>query len=189
MIPPPDHKPAELRSSVRMDARLDQTTRQKVDELAARFHQPRAAVLHHIIHWGLTHGHAGPLDHGDSPVRHLYLSVAADLHEQVQKAAIAAGLKIAPWLRDMVRQISMADFPASGQEATPREHSHDSRLYIKRFMLRLDKLSQTKLEHLIKACGTSKAEIICHLLVQATPEDFPKRWHLTVAKRHVPHVR
>jgi Ribbon-helix-helix protein, copG family len=32
-----------------MDARLDATTRAKVDELAQRFHQPRAAVVCHIM--------------------------------------------------------------------------------------------------------------------------------------------
>jgi hypothetical protein len=31
-----------------MDARLDAVTRQKVDDLATRFHQPRAAVLCHM---------------------------------------------------------------------------------------------------------------------------------------------
>ena len=46
-----EHEP---RSSIRMDARLDATTRQKVDDLAKHFHQPRAAVLCHIMHWGLS---------------------------------------------------------------------------------------------------------------------------------------
>ena len=65
--------------------------------------------------------HAGPADQGESqgPVRHLNLYVASDPHEQVEKAAAAAGVKIASWLRHMVRQITLADFPASWQEATP----------------------------------------------------------------------
>ena len=81
-----------------MDARLDAMTRQKVDDLAKHFHQPRAAVLCHIMHWGLSHEQTGPLDQGDAqgPVRHLSLYVASDLHEQVEKAAAAAGMKIAP---------------------------------------------------------------------------------------------
>jgi len=41
-------------TSIRMDARLDSATRTKVDALAARFHRPRAAVLCHIMQWGLS---------------------------------------------------------------------------------------------------------------------------------------
>jgi predicted transcriptional regulator len=52
------------RTSIRMDARLDATTRAKVDELAQRFHQPRAAVVCHIMHWGLSRGQAELLDGG-----------------------------------------------------------------------------------------------------------------------------
>jgi predicted transcriptional regulator len=32
------------------DARLDAMTRAKVDQLATRFHQPRAAMLQHSMH-------------------------------------------------------------------------------------------------------------------------------------------
>jgi len=49
-----------------MDARLDATTRQKVDDLATRFHQPRATVLSFIMHWGLSRGPTGPLVQGES---------------------------------------------------------------------------------------------------------------------------
>jgi hypothetical protein len=47
-----------------MDARLDAVTRAKVDDLAQRFHQPRAAVLCHIMHWGLSRGKAEIRDGG-----------------------------------------------------------------------------------------------------------------------------
>jgi hypothetical protein len=71
----PGHRPAELRPGIRMDARLDPTTRTKVDELAHHFHRPRAAVLCHIMHWSLSQGRIGAIHHSDarSPVRHLYL--------------------------------------------------------------------------------------------------------------------
>jgi hypothetical protein len=113
--PPSD----ESRATIRMDARLDATTRQKVDDLARHFHQPRAAVLCHIMQWGLTCEQIRPLDRGKShgPVRHLYLYVPSDLYVHVEKAAAAAGVNIAPWLRHMVRQMTVADFPASWQEA------------------------------------------------------------------------
>jgi hypothetical protein len=60
--PPPDHTLSAPRASIRMDARLDSATRTKVDDLAARFHRPRAAVLRHIMHWGLRREPTGPLD-------------------------------------------------------------------------------------------------------------------------------
>jgi hypothetical protein len=65
----------------------------EVDDLAQHFHTPRAAVLCHVMHWGLSREQTGPLDQGDSqgPVRHLYLYVESELHERVEKAAIAAG--------------------------------------------------------------------------------------------------
>jgi hypothetical protein len=64
--PPPDE-----RSSIRMDARFDPTTRTKVDELAHHFHRPRAAVLCQIMHWGLSRGQIGTIHQGESqgPVR------------------------------------------------------------------------------------------------------------------------
>ena len=113
MNPRPDE-----RSSIRMAARLDPTTRTKVDALAARFHQPRAAVLCHIMHWGLIREQTGPLDQGVSqgPVGHLYFYVGSQLHARMQQAAAAVGVKNASWLRHMVRQITIADVPPSWRE-------------------------------------------------------------------------
>jgi hypothetical protein len=180
----PDRTPLEPRSIIRTDACLDTLTRAKVDDLATRFHRPRAAVLCQIMEWGLSREQTGPLDQGEShgPVRHLYCYVASDLHEQVRKAAAAAGVNIAPWLRHMVRQITITDFPASWQEATPRERSHDSRTYTERFMLRLDEPSQTALQQLVTQFGASKAEIIRHLIAHAAPDAFPKSWHMRAAE-------
>jgi hypothetical protein len=140
------------RASIRMDARLDSATRGKVDDLAGHFHQPRAAVLCLIIQWGLNREQTGPFDEGEAqgPVRHLYLYVASDLHARVEKAATAAGMNIAPWLRHMVHQMTMADVPASWQEARLEKRSHDSHTYGRRFMLRLDDPSQAKLQQLIE---------------------------------------
>jgi hypothetical protein len=170
-----------------MDARLDATTRQKVDDPAQHFHQPRAAVLCQIMEWDLSREQTGPLDQGDAqgPVRHLYFYVPSDLRERVEKAAANAGMKIALWLRHMVRQITIADFPASWQEARSEKRSHDSRTYGTRFMLRLDEPSQTKLQRLGKQFGASKAEIIRQLIAQATTEDFPKSWQMWAAERRV----
>jgi hypothetical protein len=187
----PDPQPPKSRTSIRIDARLDATTRAKVDELAKRFHKPRAAVVCYIMQWGLSRGQTGTLDGGESegPVRHLSLYVDAELHARVEKTAIAAGVKTAPWLRAMVCQVTITDFPTSWQEERSEEQSHDSRTYGKRFMLRLDSSSETKLQHLVKQFGASKAEIIRQLIMQATPEHFPKSWRMRVAERPVPPMR
>jgi hypothetical protein len=162
-----------------------------VDELAQHFHRPRAAVLCHIMHWGLSRGQTGPLDQGESqgPVCHLYFYVASDLYGRVRNAAAAARLKTAPWLRHMVRHITMADFPTSWQEEQSDERSHDSRRYGKRFMLRLDEPTWETLEALSTHFERSGAEIIRQLLAQATPDTFPASWHLRVAERHGEWVR
>jgi predicted DNA-binding protein len=189
----PVNPPPAERSSIRTDARLDAATRQNVDDLATRVDRPRAAVLCQIMEWGLSRAQPAHLDQDASqgPVHHLYFYVASELYEQVQQAATAAGVKIAPWLRHMVRQVTIQDFPASWQAATPRGRSHDSRTYTTRFMLRLDEPSQTKLQQLIKPFGASKADIIRQLIAQAKPEDFPPSWQMKVHERrtHQPHSR
>jgi predicted transcriptional regulator len=184
---PADHRPAQSHTSLRMDARLDATTRAKVDEFATRFRQPRAAVVCHIMHWGLSRGQGETFDGGgaEGSVRHLYCYVDIALHDQVEKAANAASMKMAPWLRAMVRQITIADVPARWQAARSEERSHDSRTYGTRFMLRLDSPSATKLQQLVRQFGTSKADIIRQLIAQATPEDFPNSWHMRAAERSV----
>jgi endonuclease YncB( thermonuclease family) len=115
--------------------------------------------------------------------------IEAGLHKQVEKAAAGAGLKTAPWLRHMVRQITIEDFPTSWRDATPPERSHDSRIYTERFMLRLDEPSRIKLQNLVEHFGISKADIIRQLLAQAKPEDFPKSWHIRAAERRTPQAR
>jgi hypothetical protein len=175
-----DSQLPKSRTSIRMDAGLDATTRAKVDELAQRFHQPRPAVVCHNMQWGLSRGQAELLDSGgtEGPVRHLYLCVDTVLHAQVEQAVTAAGMNNAPWLRSMVRQMTIDDFPASWQAVTSEERSHDSHTYGKRFMLRLDVPSETKLQYLISQFGASKAAIIRPFLVQAKPKDFPKSWQM-----------
>jgi hypothetical protein len=162
-----------------------------VDDLATRFHQSRAAVLRHIMQWGLSRRQNIPLTQGESegPVCHRYLYVDSELHDRVEEAATAAEVKIALWLRHMVRQITLTDFPASWQEERPEERSHDSRTYGNRFMLRLDEHSLTKLQQLINQFGSSKAEIIRQLIAQAEPEDFPKSWQMRAAEHSMPPMR
>jgi hypothetical protein len=148
---------------------------------------PRYQLGHHLA---FTKSDEEPGGYGHvCRVCHLSLYVPSELHEQVQKAATAAGVKGAQWLRHTVRQIAITDFPASWQAATPRERSHDSRTHAERFMLRLDEPSQTKLQQLIKEFGTSKAAIIRHLIAEAEPEDFPTSWQMRAAERHAQQSR
>jgi hypothetical protein len=55
------------------------------------------------------------------------LHVESGLHAQVEKAAAAAEVNVAPWLRHVVRKIVITDFPASWQAERSEERSHDSR--------------------------------------------------------------
>jgi hypothetical protein len=81
-----------------MDAHLDTTTRAKVDDLATYFHQPRAVVVCHIMHWGLSCGQTETVDGGASEglVRHLYCYVDAALQTRVAEASATAGVNMAP---------------------------------------------------------------------------------------------
>jgi hypothetical protein len=167
-----DDPPREPPARIRLDARLDAATRQQVDDLARHFHQPRAAVLSHIIYWGLSCGPMETRDQGNAqgPVHHLCCYVDSNLYEEVQKATTAAGVNIAPWLRHMVAQIPITDFPGNWQEERSERRSHDSRVYGARFMLRLDRASETALQRLAEQFNLPRAEIIRQLLVQATPK-------------------
>jgi predicted DNA-binding protein len=183
--PSSDESPHGARASIRMDARLDAATRAKVDALARRFRRPRAAVVCHVMEWGLRQGRAETLDQGESegPVRHLYLSVEVALHQRVQQAAAALGMDMGPWLRHVVRRVSVTDFPGSWQEERSEERSHESRTYQKRFMLRLDALTGEKLESLSTHFDRPAAEIIRQLVAQANIDAFPKSWHMRAAER------
>ena len=191
MTPSPDYGPDTPGRSLRTDARLDAETRQKVDDLARRFHQPRAAVLSFIMHWGLSRGQTGPLDQGESqgPVRHLYFSVASAFHARVEQAAAVAGVKTAPWLRHMVRQIAGEDFPETWQEVRSAGRSHDSRVYGTRFMLRLDHPTRAKLAALSAHFHTSIAEVIRQLVAQAEPTEFPHGWQTRAHTRGIHHAQ
>jgi hypothetical protein len=99
----------------------------------------------------------------------------------------AAVVTVTPHARPCLLAPSFA-FTHQLRVATPHEHSHDSRIYTERFMLRLDERSQTALQQLVTQFGTSKAEIIRHLITQANPEDFPTSWQLRAAECHDPRV-
>jgi predicted transcriptional regulator len=106
--------------------------------------------------------------------------VGPDLLQQVQEAAEAHGVSVAAWLRQAMRQVTLADFPASWRAGDIAPRSHDSGYYHRRFMLRLDNDTQRKLETLMHTFHRPAAEIIRQLIAQARPEEFPESWHLAV---------
>jgi hypothetical protein len=76
------------------------------------------------------------------------------------------------------------DFPDSWHAEAAQDdqrRSHDSRRYGTRFMLRLDDETSNKLGILTRTFDRSAAEVIRHLIAQATSEDFPQSWRLVVA--------
>jgi predicted DNA-binding protein len=191
MNPPPDHNSRVPRSTVRMDARLDAMMRAKLEDLAAAFHRSRAAVLREVMQWGLGRGPVRKPQRDDThgPFRSLFFEVKADLHQQVGEAARAVGMDVAPWLRHLLREITVADFPASWRAGdvpcrrTRGGRSHDSRDYRKRFMVRLDAETRQRLERFSTYFDQSMAEVIRQLATQAKPEDFPLSWQMAVNER------
>ena len=61
--------------------------------------------------------------------------------------------------------------------------SHDSRIYRKRFMMRLDDASTRQLDELAQHFDRSAADIIRQLIAQARPAQFPQSWHKAAAER------
>jgi hypothetical protein len=152
------------------------------------FKRSRAAVLRQVMQWGLDQ--TGPIDTKvPKRIASCFFMVDAALHRQVKAAATGAGVNVAPWLRHMMRQVRPSDFPKSwqmrtrGQRDPVSQRSHDSRSYGTRFMLRLDAMARARLEALASHFDASQAAIIRQLIVQATVEDFPPRWHLAVGER------
>jgi len=185
MTPPraPHHR--HVRYSVRHQARLDAETHTKLEELAAAFHRKRSAILRYVMQWGLTQtggwtvGRAVP-----GMVRTVGMLLEPDLLQQVQAAAAVHGATVAAWVCQAMRQITLEDFPGSWQAKDiqgRRPRSHDSRQYRTRFMLRLDDETSNKLAILTRTFDRPAAEVIRHLIAQATPEDFPQSWRLAAA--------
>jgi hypothetical protein len=139
------------------------------------------------MQWDLSRERPAPINQGESqgPVHHLYCYVAADLYEQVEKAAAAASVKTAQRLRQMVRQIIITEFPPIWQRARSEERSHDSPTYGKRLMMRLDDPTREKLSGLSTHFDKPAAEIIRHPIIHATPEDFPKSWEMRANTRSI----
>jgi predicted DNA-binding protein len=180
MAAPRESQPRTRRYSVRYQARLDAETSANLEGLARTFHRKRAAILRHMMQWGLTQIEEGTIDMAvPGTVRTLSLLLEPELLQQVQEAAAAHGASVAVWVRYVLRQVTPDDFPTSwhaeaSQEGRPR--SHDSQQYRIRFMLRLDKITAQKLQQLVEQVGRTQSEIIRQFIAQVTPEDCPQSW-------------
>jgi predicted transcriptional regulator len=163
--------------SVRYEARLDAETHAKVEGLAHTLHRTCAAVLRHVLQWGLTDTHGWTIERTEpATVRTLHVLLDPALLQQVQAAARAQGTSIAAWLREAVRRVTPAAMPDRGRLEEAEVRSHDSPTYPQRFLLRLDEATARKLQALVAAWGKPRAAILRQLVAQATPEDVPHRW-------------
>lgn len=169
-----------VRSSTRVEARLDAETQAKVEDLAHVFHRTRAAILRYVIPWGLTQLKEGTVEVAIPPtVRTLSLWLDPELSQQVQAAARTHGVTGAAWLR----QVTVEDFPASWRTGEVVPRSHDSRVYGQRFMLRLDEATMRTLQHLAEQFDQPRAEIIRQLIAHATLDNFPRSWPRAAQER------
>jgi predicted transcriptional regulator len=117
-------------------------------------------------------------------VHTLSMLLEPELLQQVQTAAAVHGVTVAAWVHQAMRQVTLEDFPGSWQAEAAQDdqpRSHDSRRYGTRFMLRLDDETSNTLGILTRTFDRSAAEVIRHLIAQATPEDFPQSWRLAAA--------
>jgi predicted transcriptional regulator len=168
-----------VRDRVRYQARLDAETQAKLEELAAAFHRKRSAILRHAMPWGLIQ------TQGWTTVRTVGMLLEPELLQQVQEAAATHGATGAAWVRQMLREVRIDDFPESWRADQIDVRSHDSQTYRQRFMLRLGERTSQKLQHLVEQLGMSRAEIIRQLVRQAKPEDFPEHWQLGAEENRV----
>ena len=185
MPPPHATHPRHIRYSVRHQAWLDAETHAKLEELAAAFHRKRSAILRHAMQWGLTKTRGWTVDRAVPDTVHMLgMLLEPELLHQVQAVAVAHGASMAAWVREAVRRVTGDDFPDSWHAEAAQDdqrRSHDSCRYGTRFMLRLDNETANKLGILIRTFDRSAAEVIRHLIAQATLEDLPQSWRLAVA--------
>jgi hypothetical protein len=89
---PPEPQPRQRRDSVRHQARLDAETHAKLEELARTVHRKRAAILRHVMGWGLTQTRGWTVAPSIPDRPHLvHLLVESELLWQVQHAELQPG--------------------------------------------------------------------------------------------------
>jgi hypothetical protein len=143
MHPLPEPQPRQRRYSVRCQARLDTETHAKLEALTSAFHRKRATIRRYVTQWGLAGTAGWTVDPSITDRPHLvYLLMEPDQLQYVQESAAAHDVSVAAWVRQAMRQVTLADFPASWRAGDIATRSHDSGYYHRRFMLRLDGATQ-----------------------------------------------
>jgi hypothetical protein len=138
----------------------------------------QAQILRYVMAWGLDHPHAWTRDRQRPDRTHpVHMLVEPALWQQVQGAVALKGVSVAAWVRQVMRNVTIADFPASWRAGKTAPRSHESGHYRRRFMLRLDDETSRKLEMFIHAFRPA-AEVIRQLIGQAKPDDCPESGHL-----------
>jgi predicted HicB family RNase H-like nuclease len=178
---------------------LDPVTHAKVMALATavQWHRPR--LLRYVLPWGRAHGANWPIsrDRPPSPSQNLSVRVTEDLRQQVYDTAAASGVPVSTWLRHVMQHITPDDFRTNGPPEITSEdeeedrtrrglRSHESQRYARRFMIRVDEATGRKLALFMQTFERPAAEIIRHLIAQATLEDFPRGWLLAAQERRLP---
>jgi predicted transcriptional regulator len=184
MNPPPEPQPRQRRYSARHQARLDEETHAKLAELVRTFQRKRAAILRYVMQWGLTHTKSWTVNPSIPASAHLVpLLVTPELLQRRQDAADQHEARVAAWLRQALRQVTLADFPASWRARETAPRSHESGYFHRKFGLRLDDKTSRKLVVLTTTFHRPAADVIRQLILQAQPEDFPQSWHLARDER------
>jgi len=166
------------RDTARLTRRLDaaaQATREILPPAVGRLPTP---VFRQVMDGGLRHGIEWRVNHRrvSDPVHTIVVHLEPKVRPRVHAAARAAGSEASAWVCHMLQQVTLEDLPAHWQTGEGDPHAHDSCHDEKRDMMRLDRLTRQKLDEWSEHVGTSIAEIIRHLVNQATPEDFPETW-------------
>jgi hypothetical protein len=109
-----------------------------------------------------------PIPEGTRPatMKHRILRIAAELSISVTVRNVPGGLLF--W-RSTDKDLQHATEVAQRLQSAQRQQQNSRQL--------------------ISHVGASKADIIRQLIIQATPEDFPKSWHMTAVERSVPSIR
>jgi hypothetical protein len=113
------------------------------------------------------------------PVRML---VDPGLPQRVQDAAAAHGVSVAAWLRQAMRQVTPADFPAGWRAGEVARRSHASGDDHRTCGLRSE-------EGTSRTLGRPAAEIPRQGVVQANVEDVPQHWHMAAVEPRPPDAR
>jgi predicted DNA-binding protein len=177
------HRPKRFTASLLL--KLNAEAHAKLETLCTAASRLPIHVLRQVISWGLQQDRQWRVDRRQvrNPAQKIGLRLEPEVRTRVHAAARAAGGEASTWTCHLLQHVTLTDLPTHWQTGEPDPHAHDSRFYDQRYMLRLNAPTRQKLDALAEHCGKSIAEIVRHLVTQATPEDFPQDWWTTDGRR------